>query len=71
MEKNFLAVGLMMLLGASFYLNNTQKVSDEIDTGDLYTNWKMKYNKRYTNQRDEIYRYKVFIDNLKLHQSFL
>ncbi|CAD8100880.1 unnamed protein product [Paramecium primaurelia] len=70
MEKIFLTVGLMMLLGASLYLNNTQEVLDEIDTGNLYTNWKMKYNKRYTNQRDEMYRYKVFTGNLNQIRAF-
>ncbi|CAD8152319.1 unnamed protein product [Paramecium octaurelia] len=70
MEKTLLAVGLMMLLGASLYLNNTQEVSDEIDTANLYANWKMKYNRRYTNQRDEMYRYKVFTDNLNYIRAF-
>ncbi|CAD8093610.1 unnamed protein product [Paramecium sonneborni] len=70
MEKTLLTVGLMMLLGASLYLNNTQEVSDEIDTANLYANWKLKYQRRYTNQRDEMYRYKVFSDNLKYIRDF-
>ncbi|CAK89725.1 unnamed protein product (macronuclear) [Paramecium tetraurelia] len=70
MEKTLLAVGLMMLLGASLYLNNTQEVSDEIDTANLYANWKMKYNRRYTSQRDEMYRFKVFSDNLNYIRAF-
>ena len=49
MEKTLLIVGLMIVLGANLYLNNTQEVSYEIDTANLYANWKMKYHKRYTN----------------------
>ena len=48
MEKGLLAVGLMMLLGATTYLNTTE-VSDEIDMANLYASWKLKHNKRYTN----------------------
>ena len=48
MEKGLLALGLMMLLGATMYLNTTE-VSDDIDMAKLYASWKLKYNKRYTN----------------------
>lgn len=36
MEKGLLAVGLLMLLSATAYLN-TAEVSDEIDMAKLYT----------------------------------
>ncbi|CAD8153012.1 unnamed protein product [Paramecium pentaurelia] len=70
MEKTFLAVGLMMLLGASFFLDNTLEVSDETNKATLFDNWKTMYNIQYPNKIDERYRLQVFIENLNYINAF-
>ena len=77
MEKIVLAMGLVALLGGSLYLMNeeTQVVQPRLggvepQVYDLYGEWKVKYNKKFSSPDQEWYRLTVFNANYQMIKAF-
>ncbi|KAM3132827.1 hypothetical protein pb186bvf_015132 [Paramecium bursaria] len=66
MQKTILALGVLLLIGATFYLNQ----QEEENTSFLFNQWAAKHSKNYDSPITQKYRFKVFLQNLaKIRES--
>ncbi|CAD8099850.1 unnamed protein product [Paramecium sonneborni] len=69
MEKSLISIGLLLIIGAGLYLRNNGWEVDEIEKVNVFNDWKMRYNKKFSSEQEEMYRYQVFNKNLDLIES--
>ncbi|CAD8177220.1 unnamed protein product [Paramecium octaurelia] len=63
MEKSLMTVGLLLLIGAGLYLNQNGEEIEEFQKVRLFNDWKIQYNKKFSSEKEEMYRYLVFQQN--------
>ncbi|KAM3134584.1 hypothetical protein pb186bvf_013226 [Paramecium bursaria] len=67
MSKTILAIGVLLLLGATLYLTHPEQ---QDETATLFKQWAQKYKRVYENPINEKYRLRIFTENLARIQAF-
>ncbi|CAD8080311.1 unnamed protein product [Paramecium primaurelia] len=69
MEKSLISVGLLLLIGAGLYLKQNGEDLYELQKVKQFNDWKIQYNKKFSSEQEEMYRYLVFQQNAQLIEA--